>query len=661
MSWFKSFISNLSIRKKLFVSILLLLIPLVFLFVLAIRTQNRAIRFGNKEIRGVLYNRVVFRSLLKTFTILEKKENSLILDMKEELQKIYLEMGEDMQAEVPHQEVMENIQNLEKGDFQIQKLVDSLILLNNHIGDLSNLILDPDLDSYYLMDLTLLRFPKLLESLFYLLSELQNKNPNFQKINFQQLQLELILKDIQTSFQLAYKYNPNLKLELQSEQETFLSSAINFKKTLENLNSPENILLAFKSSLEMRDSIRTLYFKTSDSQKKLLEIRVSNFQREQLLSILLTCLIIILVLFFQIQIIKNISEPLAHSISQFEEMTKGNLKVKIEHSSRDEIGNLAESINNFINSTRNILTKIKLFSKENSETSEKLKKMSLELSRLASSQASSVEQSSASLNEISATFESISKSISLEAKNILEIGEVTHKIQTSNQGIERKIRLLSETSKKSGLNAEKSQGTILETTQSMEEIKKVSSEISKMLMIIRDISKQTHLLALNASIEAARAGEFGKGFLVVADEISKLAEKTSHSVAQIRNLVEATNEAIAKGARSVENSVQVLKEVIGNIHNISKGILDLEKEINEQKSDISIIDKSYKDITNISSNINQSAKEEKIAIQQVSQSIVNISDESHFISQNSTQLSEISTQLLEISVELKKEIDKFET
>jgi len=661
MNWFKSFISNLPIKKKLFVSILFLLIPLVFLFVLAIRTQNRAIRFGSKEISGVLYNRVVFRSLLKTFIILEKKENSLILDMKEELQKIYLEMGEDMQAEVPHQEVMENIQNLEKGDFQIQKLVNSLMLLNNHVGDLSNLILDPDLDSYYLMDLTLLRFPKLLESLFYLLSELDNRNPNFQKINFQQLQLELILKDIQTSFQLAYKYNPNLKLELQSEQENFLSGANNFKKTLENLNSPENILLAFKASLEMRDSMRTLYFKTSDSQKKLLEIRVSNFQREQLISILLTCLIIILVLFFQIQIIRNISEPLAHSIFQFEEMTKGNLKVKIEYSSRDEIGKLSESINNFISSTRNILTKIKVFSKENSETSEKLKQMSLELSRLASSQSASVEQSSASLNKISATFESISKSISLEAKNILEIGEVTHKIQTSNQGIERKIRLLSETSKKSGLNAEKSQGTILETTQSMEEIKKVSSEISKMLMIIRDISKQTHLLALNASIEAARAGEFGKGFLVVADEISKLAEKTSHSVAQIRNLVEATNEAIAKGARSVENSVQVLKEVIGNIHNISKGILDLEKEINEQQSDISIIDKAYKDITNISSNINQSAKEEKIAIQQVSQSIINISDESHFISQNSNQLSEISTQLLEISVELKKEIDKFET
>ena len=661
MNWFKSFISNLPIKKKLFVSILFLLIPLVFLFVLAIRTQNRAIRFGSKEISGVLYNRVVFRSLLETFIILEKKENSLILDMKEELQKIYLEMGEDMQAEVPHQEVMENIQNLEKGDFQIQKLVNSLMLLNNHVGDLSNLILDPDLDSYYLMDLTLLRFPKLLESLFYLLSELDNRNPNFQKINFQQLQLELILKDIQTSFQLAYKYNPNLKLELQSEQENFLSGANNFKKTLENLNSPENILLAFKASLEMRDSMRTLYFKTSDSQKKLLEIRVSNFQREQLISILLTCLIIILVLFFQIQIIRNISEPLAHSIFQFEEMTKGNLKVKIEYSSRDEIGKLSESINNFISSTRNILTKIKVFSKENSETSEKLKQMSLELSRLASSQSASVEQSSASLNKISATFESISKSISLEAKNILEIGEVTHKIQTSNQGIERKIRLLSETSKKSGLNAEKSQGTILETTQSMEEIKKVSSEISKMLMIIRDISKQTHLLALNASIEAARAGEFGKGFLVVADEISKLAEKTSHSVAQIRNLVEATNEAIAKGARSVENSVQVLKEVIGNIHNISKGILDLEKEINEQQSDISIIDKAYKDITNISSNINQSAKEEKIAIQQVSQSIINISDESHFISQNSNQLSEISTQLLEISVELKKEIDKFET
>lgn len=654
----RKFISSLSIKNKLFLSIIILLVPIFFLLGLVITTQNRAISFGEKEIKGVIYNRVIFDALIKIAQLQREGQNNRakILEVKEKVQSIYNLYGKILEAELPQQDLIDAINQFSEADFEHfqTEIKNKLLAMNYHIGDLSNLILDPDLDSYYLMDLTLLKFPKLVDTLVRLKSRQALEKQSYS--NFLE-QLLLITSETQNSFRLAFKYNANLKLELQRESEQFFSEIHLLHKSLstarENQVEIDNL---FSASLK---SIANLYELTSRLQEQLLEKRIRGFQREQYFYIFITLLILVISILLQRFIVNDIIKSLEESVSNFKIMASGDLRVRYSLNREDEIGSMGQIINEFLNNIVAILKRIQNLAQENHEIAGKVKAIANLLARLSTSQASGVEESSSALTEVSSTFARISDSIDLEAKDISEIGKVSKSIQETNRALGKKIHELSIISQNSAKEAEKSQGAILSTTKSMQEVRKVSGEISKMLMIIRDISKQTHLLALNASIEAARAGDFGKGFAVVADEISKLAEKTSLSVSQIKGLIEATDTAISSSSQSVEDAVKVLKQVAGSIETISKKISELKESIARQEEDISIIDKAYADIQRLSIEINQSALEERKAIEQISSVMTGMSNESQEIAKNAQELLEISSKLKLFSDNLLNDVGKF--
>ena len=542
------------------------------------------------------------------------------------------------------------------------------------MGDTSNLILDPDLDSYYMMDITLIKIPILIQVstqvekiIFESILLKQISQENLITLFTLYSQINATINQILNSYEVSYKYNPKLKTELESRKNVSLININKYQDELKAISNPTNKEINI-SKLEnftniisnYNQSIKDLYSITSNSQMNLLRNRVSSFKMEQYISISLVLLITGLTVFIQYLIVFSITNPLQEAVTKFELLAKGNLKNRIEYDGKDEIGTLSNSINYFIDYLTNLLRIITNLTHQSKLIYGDISSMTNHLSESTMNQASSTEESAAALEEISSSFSKISLSIEKETNDIAEIGNITDNIANSILKASDSIQLLGTIVESSAKEIKKGEVIISKTVGSMNEIKSAADEIGKIILLITEISKQISLLALNASIEAARAGEHGRGFSVVADEISKLSLKTEDSVKHIRSLISSTNLSIKDGIQNVGNIVDVLKVIIEKINETNKTAQNVNKEISSQSININFISNSHNQLESLSSQIDLSAKEEQIAISQISQSMNRISTETQVISENLNLLKEASVKIVKLSDELALTIGKFD-
>ncbi|MBI4865856.1 MAG: HAMP domain-containing protein [Candidatus Wallbacteria bacterium] len=154
----------------------------------------------------------------------------------------------------------------------------------------------------------------------------------------------------------------------------------------------------------------------------------------------------------------------------------------------------------------------------------------------------------------------------------------------------------------------------------MTQINRSAEEISQRSTIISEIAEQTNLLALNAAIEAARAGKQGKSFAVVAEEISKLAERTSEAAKEITNLINDSLAKVGAGVDDVYQTSAILQEITAGVLEVSKLIVTNSDVTDAQYEDISAISNNVQKINKYTPQItalsrSQSDRSEEIARQ----------------------------------------------
>lgn len=289
------------------------------------------------------------------------------------------------------------------------------------------------------------------------------------------------------------------------------------------------------------------------------------------------------------RIVEMITQPLEEIKSATEGLAEGNLHVKIDYVSEDEIGQMAQSLRESLSSLSSYVEDISRGMAEFADGNYTVKpsvEMKGDFEEISNAMFSFEKSITDTVLNIRNVATQVSNGASQVADSSTELAQgateqagVTEELTASIEAATAEVVMSAEAAKavskkveNSGIAIGKSNEKVQEMVASMNEISEASKKIQTIIDAINGIAAQTNLLALNASIEAARAGEAGKGFAVVADQVSVLASQSSDAARESNTLIEASLVAVEKGTLVAHETAEQLHKVVVDSSEITEDI-----------------------------------------------------------------------------------------
>ncbi|VAX19406.1 Methyl-accepting chemotaxis protein [hydrothermal vent metagenome] len=395
----------------------------------------------------------------------------------------------------------------------------------------------------------------------------------------------------------------------------------------------------------------------------------------ELSSIVMLVLIAIIGLVLAVVIARAISVPLKTAVERLKDIAEGegDLTKRLQITTKDELGEMAEWFNKFVEKIQLLVSEISINSKTLASSSEELSTVSSQLAsgseettNQANTVAGATEEMSSNINTMASSVEEMSLNISNVASSA---EQMSSNMDSVSGAIEEMTVSISEISKNAGDASKVSvQATEMSTKASgtMNTLGIAAKEIGEVTEVIKRIAEQTNLLALNATIEAASAGEAGKGFAVVANEIKELANQSATAAEDIASRIEGVqgntneainvisdvsaiitsiNESVAVITRSVEQQSQAAEEISSNVSEAASGANNIASMIAEVSAG--------------ANDVSKNAGEAAQGVNEVSSNIQGVSEAANDSSAGAQQVNVSSGELAKIAGELEELVSKF--
>ncbi len=339
---------------------------------------------------------------------------------------------------------------------------------------------------------------------------------------------------------------------------------------------------------------------------------------------------------------------------------EGDLTERIPTKSKDEIGQMTNGINSFIEQLQQLMQKLKVDSAHMMESAKLMRAELADSNKNVSSVSEAMEMMAASIEEISATLDQIAAGSGGVTGEVNSVG-----VQVKDGvGLVSEIKERANTMHRNTIKNKDAASTILgdiqadlkhavEESRSVERIKELTGDILS-------IAGQTNLLSLNASIEAARAGDAGRGFAVVADEIRGLADNSSNTANNIQTISDMVIQAVDRLATNAE---KMLEFVNSSVMKDYDGFVDIVEQYERDADSVNSIlveisnntDRINETIRGINNGINDISR----AVDESAKEVAGVADSVQALAGKMEQIQEETEKNQQISVQLDSEVKRF--
>lgn len=322
---------------------------------------------------------------------------------------------------------------------------------------------------------------------------------------------------------------------------------------------------------------------------------------------------------------------LPEAITRINQVAEGDLTVAIECKSNDEIGQLLCSVESLRIHMVEMISQISRTTNQLGISSSEIIQTTSDTSMYSDNQQAETQHVATAMTQMTSTIQEVVRNINITAE---KSNNTQVEADTGKQLIHKATSQMQELA------------TQLETAgDTMNQLEQDTTSITSILDVIRGISEQTNLLALNAAIEAARAGEQGRGFAVVADEVRALASRTKESTEEINGMIEKLMTGSNKAVDATNACREQAKAVVEQVSSVSNSL--------------TVITDSVSEISDMSNQVATATEQQAAVSEEINKNIVRIEDMSNNIVERITQLGSSSDELTNQSDTLNGMVKQF--